>query len=134
MVSCSFESMHPPIANSVISAPHLGACRLMDFDQCMVAKNKKHHKPENNLEERLLDQAQAQASYTPFFQVVRIAYPNAWFSTSKKDPRKKFLILTPVPPTPTPVYPSRRVGGGGGGGGKTSLCIVAAECVFRRGS
>ena len=38
----------------------------------------------SHLEERLLDQAQAQASYTPppFFRVVRVAYPNVWFLTS----------------------------------------------------
>ena len=37
----------------------------------------------NHLEERLLDQAQAQASYTPpFFWVVCVAYPNVWFLTS----------------------------------------------------
>ena len=31
----------------------------------------------NHLEERLLDQAQARASYTPFFGVIRVAYPKA---------------------------------------------------------
>ena len=35
----------------------------------------------NHLEERLLDQAQARASYTPLFWVVRVAYPNVWFLT-----------------------------------------------------
>ena len=39
---------------------------------------------ENHLVERLLDQAQARASYTPpFFGVVRVAYPDVWFVTSK---------------------------------------------------
>ena len=34
----------------------------------------------SRLEESLLDQAQARASYNPrFFGVVRAAYPNAWF-------------------------------------------------------
>ena len=32
---------------------------------------------QNHLEERLLDQAQARALYTPFFGVVRVAYPKA---------------------------------------------------------
>ena len=32
---------------------------------------------ENHLEERLLDQAQARASCTPFFGVIRVAYPKA---------------------------------------------------------
>ena len=41
-----------------------------------------------------------------------------------------FWILTPVPP-PAPGYPFLR---GGVGGGKTSLCIVAAVCVFGPGS
>ena len=37
----------------------------------------------NHLEERLLDQAQVRASYTPpFLGVVRVAYPNVWFLTS----------------------------------------------------
>ena len=31
----------------------------------------------NPLEKRLLDQAQARASYTPFFEVIRVAYPKA---------------------------------------------------------
>ena len=37
----------------------------------------------NHLEERLLDQAQARALYTPLFLgVVRVVYPNVWFLTS----------------------------------------------------
>ena len=32
---------------------------------------------QNHLEERFLDQAQARASYTPLFGVIRIAYPKA---------------------------------------------------------
>ena len=44
------------------------------------------------------------------------------------DPR------TPPPPPPAPGYPFLGGGGVGGGGGKTSLCIVAAVCVFGPGS
>ena len=48
---------------------------------------------ENHLEERLLDQAQARASYTPpFFGVVRVAYPIVWFLTSNIC---KIIILGP---------------------------------------
>ena len=36
----------------------------------------------NHLEERLLDQAQARALYTPFLGVVRVAYPKVWFLAS----------------------------------------------------
>ena len=60
----------------------------------------------NHIEERLLDQARAQASYTPpFFGVVCVAYSNVWFLTSKlckihhyrtkNDPPMIFWILTP---------------------------------------
>ena len=49
-----------------------------------------------------------------------------------------FWILTPVPPrTGVPFFEGGVGGGwgvGGGGGGKTSLCIVAAVCVFGPGS
>ena len=89
----------------------------------------------NHLEERLLDQAQARASYTPFFGVVRVAYPNVWFLTSnplenhhfrtKNDPRMIFWILTPVPPrTGVPFFE------GGGGGGAKLLCVLWPLCVY----
>ena len=46
----------------------------------------------NHLEERLLNQAQAQVLYTPLFGVVRVAYPDAWFLTLTPY---KIIILGP---------------------------------------
>ena len=43
-----------------------------------VPDHQRQRRPKANpLEERLLDQAQARASYTPFFGVIRVAYPKA---------------------------------------------------------
>ena len=79
----------------------------------------------NHLKERLLDQAQARASYTPLFWGHSRSIPQGMILDVQPLVKSlfcpmDFLILRPLPPKTGYHF----FEGGGGGGGVKSFCLI----------